>query len=77
MEEFIEQARDKSRQMMDEAKLKSHLAAMEAEDYWEREGRDQAKQFAESSEELRRNAGDTLDDWQDRLAQWADKMRKK
>jgi len=77
MEDFIEKAGDRSKQMIDEAQLQAHLAAMEAEDYWERDGREVAKQFAESTDEMIRMASEAMEDWQSQLSTWAATLRNK
>jgi len=72
MEDFIEKAGDRSKQLLDEAQLQAHLAAMEAEDYWERDGREVARQFADSSDEMIRVASEAMDVCQSQLSKWAE-----
>lgn len=75
MDDLMQQARDRGHQIMDEAQLKGHLAAMEAEDYWDRDGRDLAKKFADSSDDMLKTATDTIDEMQTRLSAWVASMR--
>lgn len=75
IEDFIDKAGDQSNQLLDEAQLQAHLAAMEADDYWERNGRDLTRKFSQSGDEMIRSVTEAVDACQLQLSQWVDSLR--
>ena len=76
MEDLVAKAGDRSKQLIDEAELKTHLARMEAEDYWESTGKDMAKKYAHSGEQMLESAANSIDELQTRLTDWVESLKK-
>jgi len=70
LDNYLECATEKSKTLMDQVELKSKLAKMEAEDFWEERGPAIKEEFKQSSESMLKVAESTADEIQKQLSKW-------
>jgi len=70
VDNYLESAAEKSKTLMGEVELKSKLAVMEAEDFWEERGPAIKEEFKQSSESMMAMAESTADEIQKQLNKW-------
>jgi len=67
---YLESATEQSKALMGQIELKSKLAKMEAEDFWEERGPAIKEEFKQSSESMLKVAETTADEIQKQLSKW-------
>lgn len=70
VDNYLESATEKSVTLMEQIQLKSKLAQMEAEDFWEERGPKLQEEFKQSSETMLKVAESTADEIQKQLSKW-------
>lgn len=70
VDNYLESAAEKSKTLMGEVELKSKLAKMEAEDFWEERGPQLKEDFKQSSESMLKVAESAADEIQKTLGKW-------
>jgi len=70
IDNYLESATEQSKTLMGEIELKSKLAKMEAEDFWEERGPAIKEEFKQSSESMLKVAETTADEIQRQLSKW-------
>jgi len=70
VDNYLESATEQSKTLMGEIELKSKLAKMEAEDFWEERGPAIKAEFQQSSESMVKLAQSTADEIQNQLSRW-------
>ncbi len=77
VDNYLESAAEKSTTLMEELQLKSKLAQMEAEDFWEERGPKLQEEFKQSSETMLKMAESTADEIQKQLSKWNSLIKNK
>jgi len=77
VDNYLDSATDKSKTLMDQVELKSKLAKMEAEDFWEERGPQLKEEFKKSSESMLKMAESTADEMQKQFSKWTDRLKSK
>jgi len=75
VDNYLESATEKSKKLMAELELKSSLAKMEAEDFWEERGPKLKEDFKQSSESMVKVAESTADEIQKQLSKWNELLK--
>lgn len=70
VDNYLESATEKSKKLMEQMELKSKLAQMEAEDFWEERGPQFKAEFKESSDTMLKAAGSAAEEIQKQLGKW-------
>ncbi len=70
VDNYLESATEKSKTLMGEVELKSKLAAMEVEDFWEERGPKIKEEFKQSSDAMLKIAESTADEIQKQIGKW-------
>ena len=70
VDNYLESATEKSKTLMGQIELKSKLAKMDAEDFWEERGPAIKEEFKQSSESMLKVAESTADEIQKQLSKW-------
>jgi len=70
IDNYLESATEQSKTLMGQIELKSKLAKMEAEDFWEERGPAIKEEFKQSSESMLKVAETTADEIQKQLSKW-------
>lgn len=70
VDNYLESATEQSKTLMGQIELKSKLAKMEAEDFWEERGPQIKEEFKQSSESMLKIAESTADEIQKQLSKW-------
>jgi len=74
---YLESATEQSKTLMGQVELKSKLAKMEAEDFWEERGPAMKEEFKQSSESMLKVAETAADEFQKQLSKWNSLLTRK
>ncbi len=77
VDNYLESATEQSKTLMGQIELKSKLAKMEAEDFWEERGPAIKEEFKQSSEAMLKVAGTAADEIQKQLSNWNSLLSRK